>query len=236
MTLVIGFAASDGTVVASDGQITSGTVRTTGKKIYRLGEDNNHCLWSAAGELALIQRVEEGIAALPNRGQPLANLRDALCQVVRAAAESLLRLDFRTQLVPPQVLLELHPGEFVFAEYREKKPRLLHVFTNGTAEWVPGRVVALGVGAPFAYALLQKYSELALEVSAASLLAYSVVEQAIPVSSYGLGPPIDVWRIDDNGVGQLSEPEVAMLADAARELREAELELFRRHGSARASE
>ena len=46
----------DGIVLASDGQITHGMVRSTGKKIRGLG---GTCLWAAAGELALILRCAQ---------------------------------------------------------------------------------------------------------------------------------------------------------------------------------
>lgn len=58
MTLIVVIPAVDGLLMGSDTQITTGMVRTTGPKIRQL---NDHCIWSASGELALIQRVEEMI-------------------------------------------------------------------------------------------------------------------------------------------------------------------------------
>ncbi len=78
----------------------------------------------------------------------------------------------------------------------------------------------------FAYALLQKYQGLALNMDRASLLAYKVLEEAIAVGAYGLGPPIDIWQINNDGIKQLNDSEKAALEDASRALREAEVRLL----------
>ena len=54
---------------------------------------------SAAGELALIQRIEESIQQMPNKNQPLSNLRDSLSDMVKQAITIILQKDFRTH--PP---------------------------------------------------------------------------------------------------------------------------------------
>lgn len=47
MTIILAIPVKEGVLIASDGQITSGIVRTIGKKIKKL---NDRCLWSASGE------------------------------------------------------------------------------------------------------------------------------------------------------------------------------------------
>lgn len=227
MTLILVIPATDGIVTASDGQITAGIVRWTGKKIKKLNES---CLWSASGELALIQRVEEGISALPLSAQTLYDLRDHLAGLVRQSVTILIQSDFRAPFFQtnPDDLLRLHFGDFIFAEYRGR-PKILHITVNGTSEWIDVPY-ASGLGATFAYALLQKYQGLLLGIDTASLLAFKVIEEAIQVGAYGLGPPIDVWHITQNGIKNLSEDEIAALEDASRTLREAEIQLFLRRG------
>lgn len=210
--------------MASDGQLTAGPVRwASGSKISRL---NERCLWAASGELALIQRVEERMKALPPNA-PLQQLRDSICQIVKQCVTELLQLDFRTPFFQQNldVLLQLHPGDFVFAEFAQS-PAVLHVLLNGTPEWIRGRPFASGSGDMFAYALLQKYQGLALDTERASLLAYKVLEEAIAVGAYGLGPPIDIWQISNDGIKQLNDSKKAALEDAARTLRELEVRLL----------
>lgn len=227
MTLVLALPAVDGLVIASDGQVTAGAIRWTEPKIRQL---NEHALWSAAGELALIQRVEESIASL-SQGQPLSMLRDQLARIVKQSVSALLELDFRTPFAQnnPLLLLQLHEGDFVFAECRDG-PRILHITVNGTLEWI-NVPFATGVGADFGYALLQRYRRLTLSLDAASLLAYKTIEEAIEVGAYGLGPPIDAWQIPTGGkVRKLEEAEIATLVDASRTLREAQRLLFHTAG------
>lgn len=81
MTLILAVPTSDGIVLASDGQITSGHVRAAGEKLFTLSQ---HCAWGGAGELALIQRVGESIAAI-SADQPLSLLRDQLANAINSA-------------------------------------------------------------------------------------------------------------------------------------------------------
>jgi 20S proteasome alpha/beta subunit len=223
MTLILVLPTRDGIVMASDGQVTAGMVRTTGQKILRL---NDRCLWAASGELALIQRVEERLKILPSNDS-LQQLRDRICEIVKQCVTELLQLDFRTAflLQNPKALLELHPGDFVFAECTPV-PAVLHVLLNGTPEWIASRPFASGSGGLFAYALLQKYQGLDLNMEQGALLAYKVLEEAIAVGAYGLGPPIDIWKISNSGVKQLNGSEKAALEDASRTLREGEIQLL----------
>jgi proteasome beta subunit len=224
MTLILVLPTSDGIVFASDGQITVGMVRSTGQKIKRL---NDRCLWAASGELALIQRVEERLSTLP-KDASLRDLRDVICRIVKECVTELLQLDFRTTFFQdkPEMLLQLHPGDFIFAEAAPSEA-VLHVLLNGTAEWIEKRPFASGSGDMFAYALLHKYEGRELDTERASLLAYKVLEEAIAVGSYGLGPPIDIWQIRKNGINQLDEAKKAALEDASRALREAEIDLLK---------
>ena len=98
--------------------------------------------------------------------------------------------------------------------------------TNGTAEWIEGRFAATGNGDMFAYALLYKYAGTTLGREQAQLLAYKVIEEAIHVGAYGLGPPIDIWEVGQNGTSQATEAEISALEDAARQLRALEVEML----------
>jgi proteasome beta subunit len=158
--------------------------------------------------------------------QPLEQLRDQLANGIKQAVTNLLQLDFRTQFFQGnhQALLDLHPGDFVFVESRST-PKILHITSFGTPEWVD-RPFASGNGAKFAYALLQKYQLLKVNIEQASLLAYKVIEEAIAVGAYGLGPPINIWHVTRDGIVPVEGPRLAALDDAAKSLRQSELELL----------
>jgi proteasome beta subunit len=223
MTLIVAIPASDGIVMASDGQVTTGLVRAPGKKIYPLSD---RAVWAAAGELALVQRVAERLQSLPS-DRSLVRLRDDIGQVVRQCITELIQMDFRASFfaLDPDTLLKLHPADFVFAEFSQG-PHVLHITVDGVPEWVNEAPFASGSGDLFAYALLRKYQGRNLNLERAQVLAYKVMEEAIAVDAYGLGPPIDVWQITETAVKNLSEPEKEALAEAAKKLREAEIGLL----------
>jgi len=229
MTLIVAIPAEDGVIFGSDCQVTTGPVRATSTKISQL---NKFAVWGASGDLALIQRVGERLGTLTNVDQPLIALRDVLAQIVKDSVQALLTTDFRTQFVAqnPEMLLQLHPGDFLFVECRQT-PQVLHIMANGTPEWVQGRVTATGNGELFAHALLRKYAGVKLTRDQAKLLAFKVIEEAIEVGAYGLGPPIDIWDVGASGVTHVSEGESAALDDAARMLREQEVSLLTGNGA-----
>lgn len=222
MTLVLAIPCSDGVVLASDGQITMGNVRAVGQKLYRL---NNYCAWGASGELALIQRVQQAISSLDDRH--LSEFSDILANIIRNCVLNLIQLDFRTQFFQnnPDALLQLHQGDFVFVDSRQPQYRILHITSYGTPEWID-RPFASGNGAMFAYALLQKYQGMEMVLQQANILAFKVIEEAIDVGSYGLGMPINIWNVKPSNVQELSENQLAAVADAATQLREAEIQLL----------
>lgn len=223
MTLILALPTEQGIVLASDTQYTSGEVRSSGPKLYALSPQ---AAWAGAGEVALIQRVQEAIADLP-AGHDLAQLRDTLARIVKQSVQSLLELDVLTDYLQgdPGLLLGLHPGDFIFAEYNNLQPLMLHIAANGTPEWF-NSFFASGNGANFAYALLQKYQNIELTLDQAVLLAYRVIDETIQVGAYGLDYPIDIWLIDQQGLHQLDANDFETLAKASDVLRLKEIELL----------
>jgi proteasome beta subunit len=223
MTLILGLAAVDGIVLASDGQLTSGEVRSPGKKIFPL---NDKILWAGAGELSLIQRFQERLAVLP-LDTPLANLRDQIGEFIKDCVSELLAMDFRSQFLAldQDRLVQLHLADFIFAEYT-KKPELLHINVFGSPEWMADRPFVAGNGDLFAYALLSKYQKQRLKLHQASLLAYKVIDEAIAVGAYGLGGPIDLWQISATGLKNFTAAELKTLAGQAQRLRKLEIDLL----------
>jgi len=214
MTIILAIPTKNGLILASDGQITSGEIRTYGKKIKKL---NNYCLWGAAGREALIQRVEEKLSNLSNKEKPLCEIRDELAQIVKNCIVDLFRLDGQ----PPQ-------EDFVFTEWRED-PTILHITSGGTPEWIKTGPFGIGIGRIFVHALLEKYHELIpdkIDIDKGTLLAFKVIEEAIEVGAYGLGLPIDIWQITREGVKNLTQNEINNLKNKCSELRRLEIDLL----------
>lgn len=215
MTIILAIPTSDGLVVASDGQITSGLIRTTGKKIKKLSEK---CLWGASGEVGLIQRVEEDISGLSDKEQPLENLRDALSRIISKHSFDLYEIVKRPITV-----------DFLFVEYIQEEPRILHIGFDGTSEWIENRPFVSGIRPEVATALFHKYLNLIpdkIDTQKGALLAFKIIEEVIEVISYGIGPPINIWQLMKEGIKNLNEEEMSIFEDLSRGLREAEIEMF----------
>ena len=228
MTLIIAMPCHDGVVLASDGQATRGEVRSPTRKIKKWGEN---CIWAGAGSLALIQRVEEQLPSVHLKR--LGDIRDQIAQVITNSVKQLLQLDFRTPFFQgdPRALQSLCPGDFVFVQAGSEH-KILHVSSIGTPEWIENNAFATGSGDLFAYALLGKYWSSAsfrkrVSTSEGSILAYKVIEEAIEVGAYGLGPPIDLWIVKGNEIRCLTDTgELAAVADTVRSIRDTEIELL----------
>jgi len=214
MTLILGIPVKEGIVVASDSQVTVGEVKARAKKIKKL---NENCIWAAAGDFRLFERVEERIATIPEKEKPLQDLWPILCEIVPKCVE---------ELVSPSQGSEPCQAIFVFAEYREN-PRILFIRENGKTQWQANMPFAIGNGYLFAYALLHKYQDLIVEKidsKIAEVLAYKIIAETIEVVSVGIGPPIDVWQLPP--AKNLSKEELTGLEDTYSGLREAEIEMF----------
>lgn len=212
MTLIVHLPATNGLVMASDGQgTTTAGLKFRVQKIHKL---NDTCIWGAAGDTTLIERVEEHVANLSGKGKPLEDLCVTLREII---PECVKELSFDTPPSPPR------EAQFAFIEYRDN-PRILYLRENGSAWWTVNVPSAFGSGNLFAHALLRKYQSLGeLDLDLGAVLAYKVIAETIDVVE-GVGPPIDVWQLPP--VKNLSQEEVDALEDTYRGLRDAELQMF----------
>lgn len=215
MTLIVHIPAKNGLVMASDGQATTEEgLKIKWNKIHKLNES---CIWGASSDdLSLIDRVEEGIVAMPDKEKPLQDLCLTLHEIVPKCVEELL---------PPQQKFEPYEALFTFLEYRDN-PRVLYVRENGTTRWRANVPFAIGSGSPFAFALLQKYQDLIIEkidINLAAVLAYKIIAETIEVTE-GVGYPIDVWQLPP--AKNLTKEELTGLEETYLGLRKAEIEMF----------
>lgn len=90
---------------------------------------------------------------------------------------------------------------------------------------------AIGSGSLFAFALLHKYQYLEFDVKTAAIVTYRVLKDAIEVGSYGLGYPIDIWKIDENGVSQFLKEDYKEILDKSSDLINQEIELLKKVSS-----
>jgi len=224
MTLIVIFPTQDGIIIGSDTQLTQGNTRTQANKIYEFGEG---CLWAGAGDVHIIQRVEEELYSLQKR--PLKSIRDVVGKRIKKCIERCISLDIRADLIdhPDQALL-LFPAEFLFAEQISATEQAIYLYFHSGQSSVIDRPYAIGSGAIFAFALLQKYEEVydLFDTRAAAVLTYKILGEAIKVGAYGLGLPIDIWAIDSGGSRRMEGAELEEVISASLDLKIQEIKLL----------
>lgn len=228
MTLIVGLACKNGIVMSSDGQATTGSaggpVRQSVSKIKQIGE---RTLWGASGTLGFIQDIENVLSNIPVelKNTELEQLREVISQNVHQLRKKVL--EQHRDLHGPSA--DGAPGaDLLLVEYRNGKTRILHVDFDCNQEWLEEfGFGASGIGDTFAYTILKNYDVNDCPVNQGKVLAYRVIRDAIEVGAFGLGEPIDIWVIDENGVKQESLGEMAAIRDTFRLWIETEKETFK---------
>ncbi|MCC6952762.1 MAG: hypothetical protein IT290_01455, partial [Deltaproteobacteria bacterium] len=212
MTLIATIPASDGIIIATDSVLAAGGVRDRTQKIVRL---TNKICWAGTGELPLIQRFAQQLAAFEDSPQTLKELLPSLTNILRSTVRELLAYDYRTDVYAnnPNAIAQLHRADFLFAEWSNGVPYSLHLNTFGSPQWFSDRPFFVGPGDVFAGWLHQKYKGATLTTKSGVSLGYRIVEEAIDTGWYGLGGSPDVWQITDAGVKQLAESDARSMKD-----------------------
>jgi len=231
MTLIIALACADGVVLASDSQATTGSaggpIRIITEKIKPRGKQS---LWAASGTIGIIQKIESIFDSLPQElrhsslNEP--QFRQLILQNVHDVRAQ--ELDRHRRLygggkddyadVADILVVEYNSSPIIWHINQDASDDFLQDFGYGTS----------GSGDVFAYTLLKNYKVKELSIDKGSLLAYRVLRDSIDVGAYGLGHPIDIWTISDDGVKRKSIVEINALRDSYSTWLEVEEEMFKR--------
>lgn len=227
MSLILSFPTPEGVIIGSDTQFGIGQSRERVSKIFRL---SSKICWSATGEYALIQRVFQGLFPFLDTSQSLRELYPALSGVVKSSVKDLLSSDFRTEFFINNMgaLAQLHRVDVVFVEFATT-PIILHLNVFGSPVWVQERPFFIGPGDALAGAQYQRYKDLALNLSGATVVAYRLLDDAIETGIFGLGGPIDLWQATANGVEQLTETQLQSVQETVKTIRGHERAVFEKH-------
>lgn len=230
MTLIIALACNDGAILASDSQATTfsmgGPVRRTISKIKPLGDNK---LWAASGSVGMIQKVEVIFNNIPREilNAPLSEfqLRQAILQSAHGVRAQELQ---RHRALHGQGRdIEAGVADLIIIEH-QNSARIWHINPDCADEFLEEFGYGTsGSGDIFAHTLIKNYKVKNLLLDQGCLIAYRVLRDAIDIGAFGLGEPIDIWVIDNNGVRQKSQPEIFALRDSYTSWIEAEEETFK---------
>jgi len=230
MTLIIALACKDGVILASDSQATTfsmgGPVRRTISKIKHLGENK---LWAASGSVGMIQKLEAAFNGLQREiiNAPLSKpqLRQTIIQ--NAYTLRVQELQRHRTLYGQGRDIEAGMADILIVEH-QNGAKIWHINPDCADEFLEEFGYGTsGSGDIFAHTLIKNYKVKNLSVEEGCLIAYRVLRDAIDIGAFGLGEPIDIWIIDNNGVRQKSQPEMLALRDSYASWIEAEEETFK---------
>ncbi len=229
MSLITAIPTPEGYILASDTAQAVGQFREQISKVFRL---NDRIAWSGTGSPSLVQRVQQLLAGAQDARVSLRELAPQVGNMIKTGVKELLGADFRTEVYLSNfnAVTQLHRADFVFVEW-SNTPTLLHLNVLGSPVWVTDKPFFVGPGDAFIGSQFQKYRELTLNLSSATLLTYRLMEEAIDSGMFGLGGRPDIWRIGANGVENLSESECAGLKETAQSVRKQEVAIFERNVS-----
>ena len=229
MTLIVGLCCADGLVVASDSQATASTsgqpTRHSTQKLFPLGDS---IVWGAAGYEGVMQRIRQELDKLTKAEpaqlkKPISALRARLVKTVVPVIKEV------SGNYVPVGGRELPPlANVLFCGHTDGKPWILEIPSEGIdQQHEESGFCAVGSGdifAHFAYNALRHHGIRQRTVDQATWLAYRLLDDAIEVAGYGLGPPIQMWLIRDGTAKRLSDEEIKGIRDGVQLWKSAEAE------------
>ena len=239
MTVVIGMVCSDGVLIATDSQATSGNVARPTTKTRTIS--GAATVWSASGAVYVIEEVEAALREveqhLRNDGSnkwkrafsvpELETIRTDFVDVVKQAMESCYKAVLPGIIVPgmtPGVLpYSQHPfaTDLLFAGMGNDSKFLLEVACDGQLNWhTDSGFVAIGSGGEFATVameLMKPYlTEGPLDLELGQIVAYRTIETTCDVSAGLVGGPVQIAIANGGGSRVLDRAEVDQIQDLVR--------------------
>jgi 20S proteasome alpha/beta subunit len=235
MTLIVALACKNGIVVASDGQATGGSaggpIRMPIQKIYPI---NSHVLFGASGSVGVIQKSKLVIFSLSQEldkewdSESMEKVRNALFGVYKNEIDRhrTFYKDTPYEDIKNAPIADVLLCNFIKKGENEQKI-IWHIAPDCSDEMLDEIGYGCsGSGDVFAHTLLKNYPIKELDVERGKLVAYRVIKEAIEIGAYGLGEPIDMWTITEEGCKHLSDEELMALEDTYHSWKELERKIF----------
>jgi proteasome beta subunit len=233
MTLILGLICADGVVLASDSQATymTGGQQVKGN-ITKLVPQWNNVVWAASGNVGVAQHVSrmfrehtalQSAAYFENRNADTA-LKE-ICEALRPSLHS-----YFTALLN---LSNSNPWtSFIFCGWVKDGPLLFELGADLIAsDHREAGYAAIGSGDVFPYfalASLEHHRVRERTLSMATLIAHRIVNDAINVAAYGLGPPVQMITVPRGGPAEVRD-DIAAIQDGVREWQQIERDALEKY-------
>jgi len=228
MTLIVALRCRDGVVIASDSQATvsqfiSQPAKMHTKKLSPLGK---RAVWASAGDVGLQQKIADILAAHPTPGiwendvkEIRQNFKDIVIPVMKKAL---------MEYVPATQKASLATAHLLVAGRTRGRSWILEVDPNGTDTLNDEfGFCAVGSGSIFAHHALADIRHHCVHEQSTfygQVLAHRVVNGAIECAASGLGGPVQMWAVTDDGARELDDAALKEVADTVGLWKELEME------------
>ena len=244
MTLIIAINCKDGLVVASDSQVTKGQFKETEyQKIYKISDN---VLFAAAGSASTIQDLKTILERYKSdlSGELSVDARQMIRKELGDYIAAEMRMYHQTLMVGDKVALPMGPGgdpqmipphlssSIILSIRSENGSRKIWCIVPSHASNIMLEDYAMvGNGSEFAETLIHKYNNKYYKLKdfdtvKASMVAYRIIQETADTSSYGIGGPIDIWIMNENGVKRLTPNDISVIDQAVKQLVKDEAKLL----------
>jgi 20S proteasome alpha/beta subunit len=213
VTIAIAISCPEGVVLASDSMGHARRIATRLKKIQVIDEHNISV--AASGSEFMTQAALNGARKHPRSA-------DVTPMAIAGVIEGILR-DARERPLPPADPDDASPhcAEFLITAWIADGPSLIHIPDDLAAiECIDKPFVAVGSAHDFAhvvYETLAHHFESPLTLTQAKMLAYRIINTVCLVSSWGVGPPVQMSVVTKDGAALVGSAALEGLsAEVAR--------------------
>jgi proteasome beta subunit len=229
MTLVLALKASDGIVLASDGQATTEDplAPTRGAAENKLFALHDRIAFGCAGSAGLQQRIVDGLKAdiSPNDCElPIAELRPKLHEAVN-------RLQHKALAEHVAISRRHHPAQLgmLFAGWTGDEQWVYEICPDGEDQLHP-HGEAIGHARHFPAYLMEStrhYDVLNRGVEQVVVLAYRAVMDAIQTDAMSLGLPVHLVLVTEKTARRLDNDRLRSIEDTLNAWKDQEKDIFR---------
>ncbi|GGM04651.1 hypothetical protein [Nakamurella endophytica] len=225
MTVAVGLVCRDGVLVASDSMATdSQQVAMRSVKVRCVA--GYPIIWTGAGSVYTLEEVAAELQTLEassgSGGQPVKSFTEPNLSAVRAKLQGLIHKGMKraygtalTTNPNAQGQNQILPGfgaNLLVLGYSASVPWFLEFDQTGVVNWhTEHSFYATGSGGSFAtvaLSLMRHHVTSDLSLEQGMLLAYRTIDTTIEVSTFGVGPPVQMAICDAGGARVLSSDEV----------------------------
>jgi len=239
MTLILGLICADGVVLASDSQATY----TTGGQpvkgyIRKLIPQWSNVVWAASGNVGVAQHIERVFTSHQQDHQKGLGDRlrfdnrsaDTVTKEICDVLCTTLRSYFQQELLAAP---NSSPWtSFLFCGWVKDGPLLFEVGADLIiTDHRETGYAAIGSGDIFPYfalASLAHHNVRECRLTRATLIAHRVVDDAIRVAAFGLGPPVQMITIPAGGQAQVRD-DIKAIEDGVKEWKLIESDALEKH-------